>query len=106
MGSTSDHIELALSISPSCAIAHHTRGLILNFAGQPAKGRESLLLALQHDPRERRLVSSLIGMTYYFERDYERAAESLRRTLADYPTDPQGLRWLAAALVGYVIDIG
>ena len=40
----------------------------------------------------------LIGMTYYFERDYGRAAESLRRTLADNPTDPQGLRWFAAAL--------
>jgi adenylate cyclase len=26
-----DHVELALSISPSCAIAHQTRGLILNF---------------------------------------------------------------------------
>ena len=37
-------------------------------------------------------------MTYYFERDYGKAAESLRRTLADYPTDPQGLRWFASAL--------
>jgi adenylate cyclase len=93
-----DHVERALSISPSCAIAHHARGLILNFSGHPAEGRESLLLAMQHDPRARRHISTLIGMAYYFERDYSKAAESLRRTLADYPTDPQGLRWFAAAL--------
>jgi adenylate cyclase len=94
----SDHVDLALSISPSCALAHQTRGLILNFSGQPAEGRESFLLAMQHDPREKRQISTLVGMTYYFERDYERAAESLRRTLADFPTNPPALRWLAAAL--------
>ena len=94
-----DHVELALSISPSCAIAHQTRGLILNFSGHPAKGRESLLLALQHDPRGMKLpMSSNVGMTYYFERDYRKAADSFRRTLADNPTDPQALRWFAAAL--------
>jgi adenylate cyclase len=94
-----DHAEVALSISPSCAIAHQVRGLILNFSGRPAKGRESLSLAIQHDPRGMKLpVSSNIGMTYYFERDYRTAADSFRRTLADNPTDPQALRWLAAAL--------
>lgn len=94
-----DQVELALSISPSCAIAHQTRGLILNFSGHPAEAREHLLLAIQHDPRGMKLpVSSNIGMTYYFERDYGKAGDSLRRTLADNPTDPQGLRWLAAAL--------
>lgn len=94
-----DHVERALSISPSCAIAHQTRGLILNFSGHPVDAREHLLLAIQHDPRGMRLpVSSNLGMTYYFERDYAKAADSLRRTLADNPTDPQALRWLAAAL--------
>jgi adenylate cyclase len=94
-----DHVEIALSISPSCAIAHQTRGLILNFSGHPAEGRESLLLAIQHDPRGMKLpVSSNIGMTYYFERDYQKAADSFRGTLADNPTDPQALRWFAAAL--------
>jgi adenylate cyclase len=58
-----DHAEVAISISPSCAIAHETKGLILSFSGQPAKGRESLLLAMLHDPREKRQISSLIGMT-------------------------------------------
>jgi adenylate cyclase len=43
-------------------------------------------------------VSSNIGMTYYFERDYQKAADSFRGTLADNPTDPQALRWFAAAL--------
>jgi adenylate cyclase len=94
-----DHVEIALSISPSCAIAHQTRGLILVFSGHPVEAREHLLLAIQHDPRGMKLpVSSNIGMTYYFGRDYGKAANSLRRTLVDNPTDPQALRWLAAAL--------
>jgi tetratricopeptide (TPR) repeat protein len=94
-----DHIEIALSISPSCATAHQTRGYILNFSGHPTEARESFLLAIQHDPRGMKLtVSSNIGMTYYFERDYQKAADSFRRTLADNPTDPQALRWFAAAL--------
>ena len=37
-------------------------------------------------------------MTYHFERDYRSAVESLRLTLADYPSDPQGLRWFVCAL--------
>jgi adenylate cyclase len=39
------HVERALSISPSCTMAHQTKGLILNFSGHPVGGRESLLLA-------------------------------------------------------------
>ena len=94
-----DHVETALSISPSCATAHQTRGYILNFSGHPTEGRESFLLAIQHDPRGMKVpISSNIGMTYYFERDYQKAADSFRRTLADNPTDPQALRWFAAAL--------
>ena len=46
-----DHVVRALSISPSCAIAHQTRGLILNFSGIRRHAREHLLLAIQHDPR-------------------------------------------------------
>ena len=36
-----DHVQLALSISSNCAIAHQARGLILNFSGHPGEGRES-----------------------------------------------------------------
>jgi adenylate cyclase len=92
------HVELALSISPSCSMAHHAKGLILTFAGHPVEGRESVLRALQHDPLATKFFSANIGQTYYFERDYQTAAESLRRTLANNPTDAQALRWRAAAL--------
>jgi predicted Zn-dependent protease len=70
----------------------------LCFAGHQVESRESLLLALQHDPLAVKLLATNIGQTYYFERDYQKAADSLRRTLADNPTDPQALRWLAATL--------
>ena len=94
-----DHVEIALSISPSCAIAHQTRGLILNFSGHPAEGRESFLLAMQHDPRGMKLPDIVAHWHDLLLRtQLRKAADSLRRTLADNPTDPQALRWFAAAL--------
>jgi adenylate cyclase len=93
------HVELALSISPSCSVAHQTKALILVFSGHPAEARESFLLAFQHDPLGMKMpMAQFIGMAYYFERDYRKAVENLRRVLADNPTDPQALRWLACAL--------
>lgn len=96
----SDHVERALSISPSCALAHQTRGWLLMFSGQPALGRESLLLALQHDPRPQDVALRVqISISYYFERNYEKAVDILRGTLADNPMFSGGSsRWLAAAL--------
>jgi adenylate cyclase len=94
-----DHVEKALAISPSCAVAYQVKGLLLVHSGHPAKGRENFLLALQHDPRTMDVrVSALLGMSYYFEYDYENAVEILRRKLAENPTHSPAYRWLAAAL--------
>jgi adenylate cyclase len=70
------------------------------FSGQPALGRESLILALQHDPRPQDVALRVqISISYYFERDYEKAVEILRSTLAENPAFSGGSsRWLAAAL--------
>jgi adenylate cyclase len=95
-----DHVNLAFSINPDCALAHHARGWLLMFSGRPSEGRDSLLLALRHDPRSRDVALRVqVSISYYFERNYEAAVDILRGTLADDPKYPGGShRWLAAAL--------
>jgi adenylate cyclase len=99
-GGAWEHVNLALSINPDCAIAHHARGWLLMFSGRPTEGRDSLLVALRHDPRSRDVALRVqVSISYYFERKYEVAVDILRGTLADDPQFPGGShRWLAASL--------
>ena len=92
-----EHVERAISISPSCAIAHEAKGTILLFNKEPREARASLSLALELDPRAFQYARHQIGISFYFERDYERAVDVLRDMIADNPTFPTTYRWLAAA---------
>ena len=64
-----------------------------------------MLNALRLNPRDPGLNAArmnMIAISYYYERDYAKAAETARRTIARYPTarypDNQlPYRWLAAA---------
>ena len=95
-----DHVNLALAVDPDNASAHNARGWLLMFNGRPAEGRASLQVALRHDPRSRDIALRVqIAITYYFERNYGAAVDTLRGALADDPRFPGGShRWLAAAL--------
>jgi adenylate cyclase len=93
-----EHVERALSISPSCAIAHEARGTILIFNKEPRKARKSLALALELDPRAFQYSRMQIGISFYFERNYEEAVDVLRAMVVDNPSNPATYRWLAAAL--------
>ena len=97
-------LNLHYRSAPSCAIAHQTRGLDPELpSGHPAKGRESLLLAIQHDPRGMKAArySSNVGMTYYFEHNYRKGGRSVSshghwRTIQRIPSgviDGSRLRW-------------
>jgi adenylate cyclase len=93
------HAQQALSINPSCALANYTKGAILLHSGQPAKARADLLLARQLDPRALdAIVSAQIGISYYFEDDYDNAVQVLRALISARPNHPWAHRWLAAAL--------
>jgi adenylate cyclase len=93
----SDHVERALAISPSCARAYHVRGMNLVFNGHPAEARSDLFLALQLDPHRAGWPLVQIALSYYFERDYEKAIEVLKGMIADNPSNPLPHRWLAAS---------
>ena len=93
-----EHIERAPSISPSCAIAHEAKGTILLFNKEPREARTSFSAALELDPRVFQYARTQIGMSFYFERNYESAVEVLRGMIADNPKNPTAYRCLAAAL--------
>jgi adenylate cyclase len=98
--------SLALATSPHMDKAITLKGVHLIFNGQPAKGRDALLTALQLNPRDPGPDSgrlNTIAISYYFEGDYAKAAEAARRAivrypLVRYPHNEMPYRWLAAAL--------
>ena len=91
---------LALEINPSSSWAHYAKGQSLLFSGHPSEAREPLLMALRLDPRGPITVHfmMLLMVSYYFERDYVRAAEAGLRLVSNYPDPPQPYRFLAASL--------
>ena len=95
------HVEQALAISPSCAMAYFAQGSHLLFGKQLLLARENLLIADQLDPRGLNNIAAVrvqIAMSYYFEQNYEKALELVRSVLADNPTNPLAYRWVAACL--------
>jgi adenylate cyclase len=92
--------ERALSISPNCADACGVRGAALVFSGERKAGRASLERYLRLSPRDpaRPIRMAQIAASYYFEENYDRAAQVARRTILEYPTIPIAYRWLAASL--------
>ncbi|HEY2108221.1 MAG TPA: adenylate/guanylate cyclase domain-containing protein, partial [Candidatus Binataceae bacterium] len=74
-------------------------GIPLN-NGDPGKARDLLLTAMRRSPRDPHNSNFLrwVAMSYYFERDYTRAAEAAKRATALYPDNPMSYRWLAASL--------
>ncbi len=91
---------LALEINPSSSWANYAKGGSLLFSGHPSKSREPLLMALRLDPRGPITVHfmMLLMVSYYFERDYARAAEAGMQLVSNYPDPPQPYRFLAASL--------
>jgi adenylate cyclase len=95
-----DHVERALAINPSCALAHHFKGWLQIFTDRPAEGRGATLRSIRLDPHRAAypFVRSQIAMSYYIEGDYEATATETARLTADRPDHPYGYRWLAAVL--------
>ena len=91
---------LALDINPSSSWANYVKGQSLVFSGSPSEAREPLLMALRLDPRGPITVHfmMLLIVSYYFERDYQRAVEAEMRLVSNYPDPPQPYRCLAASL--------
>jgi adenylate cyclase len=99
-GEGREHVSLAVVIDPDSSGANFQKGALLITDGHHGEGRTFILKTIRHDPRgpQSSKYLSLLACSYYFEHDYEGAAEVARRLLVRYPGYPRAHRWLAAAL--------
>ena len=72
-------------------------GLLRVWAGQPGLGIEHVETSLRLSPRERiGSTQFVIGMAYFFQRQFDEAASTLLSSVQDHPGYPQPYRFLAA----------
>ena len=95
-----ERIARAIRVNPNSSRANGVKGAFLLFDGHPLEARESLLTALRLNPRDSNnaILRHQIAISYYFEREYAKAAEAARHAIAQHPEFPLTYRWLAAAL--------
>ena len=90
-------LDRALALNPSFARGWFVSGLLRVWAGQPDLGIEHIETALRLSPRERMgQPLSVIGMAYFFQRQFDEAATKLLLAMQDNPGSPLPYRGLAA----------
>ena len=92
--------DQVLAEYPHALQAILVRGRALLWSGHPAAGRELLSRALRispHDPTKPFILAD-IPLSYYFEHDYQHAAEVARSLTVTYPRHPWAFQSLAVAL--------
>jgi adenylate cyclase len=90
-------IDRALTLNPSFARGWYLSGLLRTYAGEPDLAIEHVEAGLRLSPRER-IGSPLvvIGLAYFFKRQFNEAATKLRLAIHENPGSPAIYRALAA----------
>ncbi len=88
----------ALELNPSYAAGRQWYGAFLTLWGKVREGREQSLLARKLDPLSIAIATD-VSLTYYYARDFDRAAEEARKAIALDPNYSLGHFWLARALL-------
>ena len=90
-------VDRAVALNPSYARGWFVSGLLRVWAGQPDLGIEHVETSARLSPRER-VGSTLfvIGMAYFFKRQFAEAAAQLLASFQDHPGYPQPYRFLAS----------
>ena len=90
-------VDRALVLNPSFARGWYVSGLLRIFAGEHDLAIEHVETSLRLSPRERMgQPLSLIGMAYFFKRQFDEAASKLLLSMQDHPGFPAPYRTLAA----------
>ena len=90
-------IDRALALNPSFARGWYLSGILRIWAGQHDLAIEHLETSLRLSPRERiGPPLSMIGMAYFFKRQFDEAAAKLLLAIQDNPGSPTPYRFLAA----------
>jgi TolB-like protein len=90
-------VDRALALNPSYARGWFVSGLLRVFAGQHDLAIKHAETAMRLSPRERvGTPPSLMGLAYFFKRQFDEAAAKLLLALQDHPGFPSSYRTLAA----------
>jgi tetratricopeptide (TPR) repeat protein len=90
-------VDRALALNPSYAQGWFLSGVLRTFAGQHDLAIEHVEASLRLSPRERvGQPLSLIGMAYFFKRQFDEAASKLLLFIQENPGFPLPHRTLAA----------
>ena len=97
IGAMIELVDRALTLNPSYARGWFVSGLLRVFAGQHDVAIEHIETSLRLSPRERMgSPLSLMGLAYFFRRQYEEAKAKLLLAIQDNPGHPPAYRHLAA----------
>jgi tetratricopeptide (TPR) repeat protein len=90
-------VDRALMLNPGYARGWFLSGVLRAYAGQPDLAIEHVETSLRLSPRERMgSPLSLMGLAYFFKRQFDEAAAKLLLAIQDNPGHPQPYRTLAA----------
>ena len=90
-------VDRALALNPSFARGWFLSGLLRVWAGQPDLAIEHVETSLRLSPRERiGAPLAVMGMAYFFKRQFDEAASKLLLSIQDHPGSPASYRFLAA----------
>ena len=90
-------VDRALALNPSFARGWYVSGLLRLWAGQPDLAIEHVETSLRLSPRERMgQPLAVMGMAYFFKRQFDEAAAKLLLSIQDHPGFPPAYRILAA----------
>jgi len=89
-------VDRALALNPSFARGWYASGFLRLWAGQPDLAIEHIETSLRLSPRERMGTPlSVMGMAYFFKRQFAEAAAKLLLSIQDNPGSPLTYRTLA-----------
>ena len=87
----------AVSLAPNYATAYQWQSELPTILGRFDEGIRCLLRAQELDPLSTR-ISSMIGWTHYFARQYDRAKDQLRMVVDQAPDSAMAHLWLGQVL--------
>jgi adenylate cyclase len=90
-------VDRALALNPSYARGWYASAFLRVWAGQPDLAIEHVETSLRLSPRERMGVPlALMGMAYFFKRQFHEAAAKLLLSIQENPGGPASYRFLAS----------
>jgi adenylate cyclase len=90
-------VDRALDLNPSYGRGWYVRGMLKLQAGQHQAAIEDVERSIRLNPRDRFAAPLLVlGMSYFFLRQFDKAVEQFRRGVQENPSYPQFFRFLAA----------